>query len=124
MTEQETAKSDAFEKTRAAWGFPRFARDFPHDEELARLVAAFAAGDYATVRTDAPALAASTKSDDVKRAAELLRARIEPDPSARVFFGLTAALMVFLMLWWASHDGPRHHAPAPVKVPPAVEFVK
>ena len=117
-------KVDAFEKTRASWGFPSFARDFPNDPELAALVAAFAAGDYAAVRTGAPELALKTKDEHVKRAAELLRARIEPDPTARAFFGLTAALLVFLMVWWATHDGPQHHAPAPAKVPPAVEFVK
>lgn len=117
-------KFDAFEKSRASWGFPAFASDFPNDPELAVLVAAFAAGDYATVRTGAPALAASTKNDDVKRAAELLRARIQPDPTARVFFGLTAALLVFLMTWWATHDGPRSHG-APLTQPaPTVEFVK
>ncbi len=88
------------------------------------LVTAFAAGDYATVRTGAPALAAKTDNEDVKRAAELLRARIEPDPTARLFFALTAALLVFLFGWWLTHSGPQHHAPAPPKPPPAVEFVK
>lgn len=116
-------EADPFDALRATWGFPTFAQDFPHDAELTALVAAFAAGDYATVRTGAPALAARTKDDDVKRAAELLRARIEPDPSSRLFFGLTAALLVFLFAWWAMHDGPQAAAPAPPK-PPAVEFIK
>ncbi len=115
---------DVFAKTRATWGFPSFARDFPNDPELATLVAAFAAGDYATVREGAPALASMTKDQHVKRAAELLRARIEPDPTARVFFALTAALLVFLMVWWATHDGSQHHAAPPAKVAPTVEFVK
>ena len=117
-------KADAFANARASWGFPAFAREFPNDPELATLVAAFAAGDYATVRTGAPALASKTKDEHVKRAAELLRARIEPDPTARVFFGLTAALLVFLMTWWATHDGPQSHGPPPPKPPPTVEFVK
>jgi hypothetical protein len=117
-------RADAFEKMRATWGFPSFARDFPNDPELAVLVAAFAAGDYATVRKGAPELASKTKDEHVKQAAEILRARIEPDPTARVLFALTAALLVFLMTWWATHDGPQNHAPAPAKVPPAVEFVK
>lgn len=120
----EAKGREALERTRASWGFPAFARDFPHDDELAKLVAAFAAGDYATVRVGAPALAARTDDADVKRAAELLRSRIEPDPSARMFFVLTAALMVFLMVWWATHDGPQHHAPAPANAPPTVEIVK
>ena len=117
-------KADAFEKTRASWGFPAFAREFPNDPELAALVDAFAAGDYATVRTGAPALASKTTDEHVKRAAELLRARIEPDPTARVFFALTAALLVFLMTWWATHDGPQSHGPPKPVPPPTVEYVK
>jgi hypothetical protein len=118
--------TDALEKTRTTWGFPSFARDFPDDPELATLVAAFAAGDYATVRTGAPELAAKTTSDDVKRAAELLRARIEPDPTSRVFFALTAALLVFLMVWWATHDGKQHQSGSTSTPKPqaTVEIVK
>ena len=119
----ESDAPDPYKNMRGSWGFPAFARDFPHDPDLAALVSAFAAGDYATVRTGAPALAAKTKAEDVKRAAELLRARIEPDPTSRWFFALTAALLVFLFAWWLTHDGPSHHAPAPPKPPPAVEFV-
>jgi hypothetical protein len=117
---------DVYEKTRTAWGFPSFARDFPNDPELAVLVAAFAAGDYATVRTGAPQLASKTEDEHVKRAAELLRARIEPDPTSRLFFALTAALLVFLMVWWATHDGKQHHATTttPAKAAPTVEIVK
>lgn len=115
---------DPLADLRSAWGFPAFAHDFPRDAELATLVAAFVAGDYATVRKGAPALAARTKDEDVKRAAELLRARIEPDPTSRVFFALTAALLVFLFAWWALHDGPQHTAPAPPKAPPPVEHIK
>ncbi len=124
MTYRPEPKFDAYERSRGSWGFPAFASDFPNDPELATLVAAFAAGDYATVRTGAPELASKTKDDDVKRAAELLRARIEPDPTARVFFALTAALLVFLMTWWATHDGPQSHGPPPKPPPPTVEFVK
>jgi hypothetical protein len=104
----------------AAWGFPSFAQDFPRDAELMELVAAFAAGNYAAVRTGAPALAAKTNHDDVKRAAQLLRKRIEPDPTARVFFGLAALLLVFLFGWWVTHDGPAdakgHVDTGPVKL--------
>lgn len=116
----------ALDKTRGSWGFPSFARNFPDDPELAALVTAFSAGDYATVRTGAPDLAARTKSDDVKRAAELLRARIEPDPTSRVFFGLTAALLVFLMVWWATHDGKQRQSGSTSTPKPqaTVEIVK
>ena len=41
-------------------------------------------------------------------------------------FALTAALLVFLMVWWATHDGKTHHAAttAPAKAAPTVEIVK
>ena len=117
-TDDDTAKGQA------SWGFPSFAKDFPRNPKLDALVAAFADGDFAAVRIAAPNLAATTDDPAVKRAALLLRARIEPDKTARVFFGLAAALLVFLTVWWVTHDGPQHHGPAPVVPPPAVEYVK
>jgi len=96
---------DAFARVKEEWGFPAFARSFPRDPELDRLVTEFARGNYRAVRDGAPALAASTTDAEVKRAAGLLRARIDPDRSARVFFALTAALLVFLSAWWITHDG-------------------
>jgi hypothetical protein len=85
------------------WGYPTFAKDFPANEELARLVDAFARGDYATVRADAPKL----KSDDeaVMAAAKLLVERTAPDPMAKYLFILAAALLAFLSLWWMGHNG-------------------
>jgi hypothetical protein len=59
----------------------------------------------------------------VKQAAERLMTALEPDPTAKILFGLTAALLVFLMVWWMTHD----HAPdAKHDAPPAptVEIVK
>lgn len=91
------------------WGYPSFARDFPENESLDALVQAFARGDYATVRAGAPKLAAATEDAEVKRAAELLRARIEPDPTSRILFALAAALLAFLTVWWVTHDGPPPH---------------
>lgn len=91
------------------WGFPSFAKDFPENDELARLVEAFARGDYLTVRNEAPKLAASTKDPDVKNAALTLRQRIEPDPTSRVLFVVAGLLLAFLTLWWVTHDGPGPH---------------
>jgi hypothetical protein len=91
-----------------AWGMPAFARDFPKDPELDALVVAFARGDYQAVRQRAPTLAASTTDPDVKRAAELLRERIEPDPLARLLFLIAAALLIVLTSYWVLHS---HHAP-------------
>lgn len=115
-------KPETEEDVRASWGFPSFARDFPRDEALDALVAAFARGDYHAVREGAPKLAKETDDPAVKRAAEVLRARIEPDPTARLLFGLTAALLVFLTIWWVTHDG-KTHAPS-AEPPPKIELVK
>jgi hypothetical protein len=86
---------------------PAFAESFPDHPELRELVDAFARGDYRTVRERAPALAASAVDEDVKRAALLLRERIEPDPTAKILFIVAAVLLVFLTAWWVAHDGPR-----------------
>lgn len=116
------ARDDSPSKKKTDWGFPAFATDFPAHPELDRLVAAFSDGDYATVREGAPKLAASTDDEEVKAAATLLRSRIEPDPTARIFFGLTAALLVFLSIYWMTHDGKTHENPK--EPPPKVEIVK
>lgn len=89
-----------------SWGMPAFAKSFPADPALAALVEAFARGDYRTVRDEAPRLAATTTDADVKRAALLLRERIEPDPTARLLFLLAIVLLAFLAIWWVTHDGP------------------
>ncbi len=96
----------------ASWGFPRFAKDFPRDPELDALVAAYARGDYATVREGAPKLASRTSDDAIKRAAQTLRERIEPDPTSKALFFIAAALLVVLTAWWVTHDGPDGNAPA------------
>ena len=97
----------------ASWGFPRFAKDFPRDPELDALVAAFARGDYAAVREGAPKLASRTTDEAVKRAAQTLRERIEPDPTSKALFLIAAALLLALTAWWVTHDGPEGNAPAP-----------
>jgi hypothetical protein len=120
--EATPSKDDAYEAAKKSWGFPRFAKDFPRDPELDALVVAFTKGDHATVRERAPTLAAKTEDDAVKRAASILRARLEPDPGARVLFGLTAALLLFLTVWWVTHDGPPAGT-APAKPPPTIERI-
>lgn len=93
----------------SSWGYPAFARDFPRTPELDALVASFARGDYRAVREGASRVVAAATDDDVKRAAELLRSRIEPDPLAKVLFAFAAALLVTLTAWWVL----RHGAGAP-----------
>lgn len=100
---------------------PPFARDFPEDADLAVLVRAFVAGDYAHVRTEAPKLAARAEDAKVKEAAALLVKRTEADPLAKGLLGLTLALLVGLTVYWIANDGP-HDAPAP-PTPPKVEHI-
>jgi hypothetical protein len=102
---------DTFAAVESSWGYPAFARDFPRHPELDALVAAFARGDYHTVRERAPKLAkvANEASDEgLERAALLLRQRIDPDPAAKTLFAIAAALIVVLTAWWIMHA---HHAP-------------
>jgi hypothetical protein len=82
---------------------PPFARWFPPDPELEDLVSAFAAGDYRTVRIEAPRLAQRTGDPRVRRAALELRERIEPDSMQIYLLALTAVLLVFLTLWFYAH---------------------
>ena len=85
---------------------PAFARDFPHEVALDALVRAFAEGDYARVRAEAPKLAASAEDEEVRRAAKVLRAQLGADPLAVWLFVIAAALLVFLTAWWVAHGHP------------------
>lgn len=126
-----TAPEDDYEASKASPGFPRFAESFPRDPELDALVVLFARGDYASVRAEAPRLAGRTKDEDVVRAAKVLRARVDADPTARLLFAFTAALLAFLTVWWVAHDGPpssdtsRSRGPTtPSEPAPMIEHVK
>ncbi len=85
-----------------------FARDFPRDPALDALVDAFEAGDYATVRDEAPRLAERADDPDVQKAALELRARLEPDPLAKSILIGSALLLAFLVVWFYTH---RVHGP-------------
>jgi hypothetical protein len=78
---------------------PSFSEAFPRTPELDALVDAFALGNYARVRAEAPAL---DKSDDetVRAAARTLVERTQPDPLAVRFVWITAALLLVLAGWW------------------------
>jgi hypothetical protein len=82
---------------------PAFLQTFPAHPELDRLVAAFEAGDYATVRSDAPNLADSTEDPRVRDAALELSRRIAPDPLIRYLLLSSIALLVFLVIYFYSH---------------------
>lgn len=105
-----------FDAAKSSWGFPRFAREFPRDPELDRLVVAFTNGDYRAVRDGAPKLAETSADDDVKKAALRLLEGTRPDPTSKLLFAVTAALLVFLTVWWLAHDHPETQS-APASVP-------
>ena len=95
---------------------PAFAKDFPRDPELDRLVALFELGNYAAVRTDAERLASTTKDGDVKKAARELLLRLKPDPLALYLVAIAAGLLVVLAGWYWTHP---HDAAPPPPPPPA-----
>jgi hypothetical protein len=82
---------------------PRFLLAFPDDEALQRLVRAFEAGDFSTIRRDADELA--EKSDDplVRDAALELRRRIDPDPLIKYILLASVLLLGFLVLYVYTH---------------------
>ena len=82
---------------------PRFLLGFPSHPELARLSAAFEAGNYALVRAEAEGLAERAESPAVRDAALELRRRIEPDPLVKYLLALTAALLLSLAYWAYHH---------------------
>jgi hypothetical protein len=111
---KRTARKAPRPERAQADGYPSFAREFPRDAALDRLVDAFAQGNYALVRADAPALAADADaSDEVRAAASTLLEQLRPDPGAKVLFLLAAALLVFLSGWWIAHahERPNHDGP-------------
>jgi hypothetical protein len=101
---------------------PAFAEGFPRTPELDALVDAFTDGNYRRVRVEAPRLAETTEDPQVKAAAQELRSRLDPDPWALALLAMTAALLVFLSLYWLFHDGRHVPPPAPPKSP--VEIVR
>ncbi len=82
---------------------PRFLLGFPQHPDLARLAAAFEAGNYALVREEAETLAERAESPAVRDAALELRRRIDPDPLTKYLLALTAALLLSLAYFAYHH---------------------
>ena len=103
---------------------PSFASDFPRVPELDALVEAFARGDYARVRADAPKLASSAPDAAVCDAARTLLERTRPDRLAVALIAFTAVLLVALSAYWVVHGKapPGGGTTAPTR--PPVEHVK
>lgn len=98
----EAAEPDAPDEAQED-GRPAFARGYPRDGALDALVDAFERGDYARVRSDAPALARTTKDDEIRRAARDLRGRVDPDPLAVYLVAGALALLVVLAGYYWTH---------------------
>ena len=79
-----------------------FAVDFPASPELDALVDAFARGDYAHVRAEAPKLEKATEDVAVRAAARTLLERTRPDPLAVRLLLLTGVLLLVLTGWWVA----------------------
>jgi hypothetical protein len=82
---------------------PRFLLGFPNHPDLARLAAAFEAGNYALVRAEAETLAERTDNPAVRDAALELRRRIAPDPLVKYLLALTGALLLSLAYFAYHH---------------------
>jgi len=89
--------------SREAEKTPGFARNYPDDSDLAKLVQAFGRGDFKAVRLHAPGLAASSSDLRVKLAAAELLARINPSRAEKTLLHVTFFLLVFITGWWLLH---------------------
>jgi hypothetical protein len=87
------------ERDAEGWDRPRFLLKFPEDPDLEALMAAFEAGNFAAVRDDAPRLIERTERPEVKRAAEELLRRIEPDPLVKFLLGVAVFLFVAVVAY-------------------------
>lgn len=90
---------------------PAFAKDFPKDPDLDRVVALFEQGNYAAVRKAAAELIARTEDEKVRAAAKQVLERLKPDPLALYLVVIAAALLAVLAGWYWTH--PHETAPPP-----------
>jgi hypothetical protein len=97
---------------------PAFANEFPRVPALDALVDAFARGDYAHVRAEAPRLATTTDDDAVREAARTLVDRTKPDRLAVGLLVVTGVLLVAMTGYWIV-NGKAPPGSAPPK--PAIE---
>lgn len=86
--------------------WPPWAKGFPDDPTLRRLVQAFELGRYDVVRAEAPRLADTTDNPKVAEAARELRRRLDVDPMAIKLLLGAFALLALLTAWAYSHNHP------------------
>lgn len=78
---------------------PAFLLRFPEDPALEPVIAAFEAGNYAEVRKAAQKLSEEGATPEVRRAAEELLRRIEPDPLMKLFLVVAIALLLVVVAY-------------------------
>ncbi len=95
---------------------PAYAKNYPEDDELFALVAAFEAGNYRSVREGAARIAASDKLEAVKSAARDLKSRTEASRAQIALLVIAAVLVVALSGYEIATHGPSapHPSPRPV----------
>ncbi|MFO7181125.1 MAG: hypothetical protein DIU78_020665 [Pseudomonadota bacterium] len=99
---EESAAAPVFERpaiTEHGWERPRFLRRFPNDPELEPLIRAYELGRYAELRKAAPRVMESSASPEVRRAAEELLRRTEPDPLVKFFLAMTLVLVIAIVIY-------------------------
>lgn len=100
---------------------PPFARDYPADPRLDRLLALLSRGNHRAVRAGADALLGD-EDPAVVAAAKDLQSRLAPDPLAPVLLGATAVLLAALVLFALGRS--REHRAHPAAPPKTVQTVK
>jgi hypothetical protein len=100
---------------------PSFASGFPASPELDALVDAFARGDYATVRAEAPVLEKASDDEAIRAAARTLVERTEADPLAVRLLLAAGVLLLVLAGWWIVHA---KAPPGATQTSPPVERVR
>lgn len=88
---------------------PVFAQNWPTEPSLEELVLAFAAGNYARVKKEAPARAREAQERGEPELAAHFRElgeRVSPEPLARALF--LAAFLLIAALAWAAYGGDIH----------------
>jgi hypothetical protein len=78
---------------------PAFLLRFPEDPELEPVIAAFEAGNYAHVRAAAQKLSEQGQTPEVRRAADELLRRIDPDPLMKLFLAVAIALLLVVVAY-------------------------
>jgi len=102
----DEASASSHDRSEVRAEVPPWARGFPNDPELQRLLSAFEQGRYDVVRAGAPKLAAATGNPKVAAAAQELQRRLRADPLAIMLLVGAFALLALLSAWAYLHQHP------------------